>query len=298
MNKFDIHIGQINRLYQEYWWINEYTYEERHELHNEIKTALISTCDAIGDYDTLKSYMDRIPNLIYDLNEFKVNIEGELINISKWLAEHDRFANFIYLEETGLWRVYHWSLDRILKPTEKGYNKYFALLWKMTDTSESDDLIDYQISKDFSTSKREVIIRLKKIVLEYPLLLPKTKFDELIELYSQNSSDQNHHSSDDGKKIVITKAKISSRVQGDNLTSLNARETAVLISLMRQLKIILPDNDSQSEINVAKAWQALTGYSNGTLRDKQTANSITKSELKNLQSIAIKLKMLIDRKLL
>ncbi|MBO0932546.1 hypothetical protein [Fibrella aquatilis] len=300
MNKFDIHIGQINRVYREYWWINEYTYKERHELNNEVKTALISTCNATGDYDTLKSYMDRIPNIIYDLNEFKVNIEGELIDISQWLAKHDRFVNFIYLEEKGLWRVYHWNLDRILKPTEKGYNNYFALLWNVTDTELSDDFIDYQVERGFASSRVEAVNKLKKIVLQYSGLLAKEKFSELIDIYATNGSDQPLGQiqllGDEDKKIIIGKPKVT-RKEGDAVTALNLKQTKRAFSYLRDAGIILKDTSYQSGDNINKAIQALTGHHNDSLRKHKDLAAISISDLEKIKRVFDEVNLLINRDL-
>ena len=299
-NQFDTHIGQINRLYQKYWSINEYMYNERNELSTQLQSAFTTTLRNIGEYKTLENYMLQFPNIAYDAKSFKVYLDEKEIDIYEWLNTQQYFIEFNHPGDKKLWKVYNWNLDRIIEPNEYGYNSYFALLWSVTDTDLSDDLIDFQIKKGFAPSKLAAINKLRKITLQYPGLLAKEKFGELIDLYAGNGSDQPsikvQPSDNEDKVIIISKPKVI-RKEGDNATLLTLKQTKKLFSYLRDTKVIFKDTSYQSGDNINKAIQALTGYNSDSLRKHKDLAAINISDLEKIREAIDKVKSLISREL-
>lgn len=62
-------------------------------------------------------------------------------------------------------------------------------------------------------------------------------------------------------------------------------------------RVILPNNDLQNLVNIAKARQVLTGYHYNSLRDSKLKDELSKSELENLGKVIAKIKMHIDREI-
>ncbi|MDH4459814.1 MAG: hypothetical protein QE277_00215 [Flectobacillus sp.] len=89
--------------------------------------------------------------------------------------------------------------------------------------------------------------------------------------------------------------RAKNRKNGDNLTCLSREATAVLIDTLREAKAFL-DEEFQSNINIAKAVQVLTGFSYNRLRTDLTAIS-SKKELLATQEILQKSIHLINKRL-
>lgn len=101
--------------------------------------------------------------------------------------------------------------------------------------------------------------------------------------------------------LAIGKPKIK-RKQNDNITSLSQDQTVILINYLMKENIILSnDTEYQTQANIAKAFQAVTGYGHDNLRQKlskvQDLKDNGKQDLREIKKKLEKILSLITKDL-
>lgn len=149
----------------------------------------------------------------------------------------------IPIKKEGKWlKPYYdtWA-TYLIKPEDPLYDLFFAYKLRHLDLLEIDPFLDFQLENWYGNDFKEIsrFLRLvirkhaKKLLSEATTLTVEEWLKEGEKLKTDDTS---------SKQLKVSLKGIPKREKGDNLTKLSQKETSVLIEVLRQGKIILPES--------------------------------------------------------
>lgn len=191
----------------------------------------------------------------FDTQNFRhVNNELEKIRLEKGEWKKGDFENTWFDV---------WLENFDISPDEAYCDEFFVYQLRSLDLLETDDFLNYQLQIHFGNNilkfKRFVSLSLRKHGEK--LMLPdqvKTVEEWLSMIEAKPELSGTESNKPKGSKIT--------REHGDNITCLNLVQTAYLVNLLRQSKIIIKDEKILPDSKAGEAFNVLTGYSENTLR--------------------------------
>lgn len=168
------------------------------------------------------------------------------------------------------------------------FDYVFALTLRQTALQTVNNFLNYQQSRYEGDFRAFLEICLK----EYePLLNPKTI--EITKKWLATASDiPDEKSIKNQKKIIVSLPKVR-RDKDDNITVLKADQTVYLALFLKEARIILKDNTYQTNAEIAKALQVMTGYSAESMRQVMST-PIEKIDKKDLRALKTNVENLLS----
>ncbi len=123
----------------------------------------------------------------------------------------------------------------------------------------------------------------------------KEYFKKLIDY--KNSFDPEEEEFETKDYLRIKLPRVKQRIANDGLTTLSQSQTVAFIQIIKDSGIILRDKAFQSNTQIAKAFQVLTGYGSENTRQKLSSPKVDKDALIVVQRKLSDIIRLIDRML-
>ncbi len=172
------------------------------------------------------------------------------------------------------------------------FDYIFALTLRQTSLQNINDFLNFQ-RKEYNGDFK---IFLEICLKEYESLFNPKTVEIVTKWLASSITISNEQAPKNEKELIVFLPRIK-RDKNDGATALTADQSAYLMLFLKDVKIILKDNTYQTNEEMAKALQIMTGYKAGQARKMMSTpiEKIDKKELKVLKTIVEKLLSSINK---
>lgn len=157
---------------------------------------------------------------------------------------------------------------------EEDFEFFFSWQLRLTDLLKIRAFLQWHIKNTFKSNLMEFKDFIEILYIKYDKILICEKNKKVVFSVLEKIEEKiKEPLSQDNNTITIglpNFPRTNSRRKNDELTYLSRERTALLIDILREVNVFLKE-DFQSNVNVAKAIQVLTGYTHNKLRTDLTA---------------------------
>lgn len=194
-------------------------------------------------------------------------------------------------------QVYYdvWGMD-VVESDDPFFPFFFACKFSHIDILHLDEFLAYHLERSFNGNAEKYFRALELIFRRYDSLLEQKSLETAKEWIN---AEQKRAGLTGTETDTLKKARVK-REAGDNITSLNLAQTAYLINLLKESKVIIKDDNLLTSKSAGEAFSLLTGYSPDTLRLKMNLkgqNELTYQDRTKVRQILYEIVTLIDKEI-
>ncbi len=217
---------------------------------------------------------------------------GEILKMKK----HEFIPGMIMQRGKKREQVYYdvWGMD-VIESSDPFFPFFFACKLSHIDILNLDEFLNYHLENSYDNDTEKCFRALQLIFRRYEHLLKPDTITTANEWISVKQKNQNLS----GTETSTKKARVK-RDSGDNITSLNLAQTAYLINLLKESRVIIKDDTILTYKTAGEAFSLLTGYSPDTLRLKTNLKGqgeLTYNDRKTVREILYGIITLIDKEI-
>ena len=243
-----------------------------------------------------------LPEFFQNLNpKRKKEILNQIEKRKRHVSQDDREEPY----EWYRWGFDLYDLDQCCEldfiEDREDFEFFFAWRLYLTDLYDLDSFLLWHLINTFKWRLEDYKEFIEVLFMKYERIVSnphiKTKVDRAITKIADLKEDNLEIERGSNRNIKIGLPKVKERSSKDGLTALSQSQTVTLIKILRQNNIIFKDGSYQSNTNIAKAFEILTGYGSGGIRKGLSTHIYPKDDLVVLRKALSSLISLIDREL-
>lgn len=281
----------------------------------ELNLNRITVVEELVHQDTFSEYKQMVI-VLSQIKDWYLTEEEVLLSYEMQKIE-DVFQQYPHVLKTNA----HWknadgtfdikyidiAIDYNVKPSDPYYDIFFTRKLRQLDLLEIDDFLDYHLINYYENNLQDFSRFLKISIRKHGANYIKPEFAQTVNewidakekefLIQQQKETQQQLLGITDTQTNTKKTKIK-REANDKLTCLNQEQTVLLMYYLQQERVLLKD-EYLSDKEAGIAFEALTGYSQNTLRQNLSKFHLyqNKPNLKEIDNLLTRLKIAIDKDL-